>query len=175
MTESNFETGLAQQQIQKDERIKIEKINLPLIEHINEKLSKGDVIDWENYRQTLPELLYRSVIKEDEEDIKKICLQVKQFELLKMKHEKGISNGIDQREGVVVNMIDGNEKKISKEWICNELNMKSKNGVVYNCDSEIISGVYASLNNFLRKHENFSKTEALDRVLEMYFTGSVVE
>ncbi len=174
MSRLNFETELAQQQIREDKKAEIEKINLPLIEHINEKISRGDAIDWENYRQTLAELLYQVVIRDDEEEIKKIRIQAKQFELLKKKYEKGVSDEIDQRKEVAEKVASDSEQKISKEWICGELNAKSKNGIMYNCDSEIVSNVYVSLNNFLRKH-NVSKTDALDKVLEAYFTGSVAE
>ncbi len=174
MPELNFETKSAQQQIRKDEKTEIEKINLPLIEHINEKLSNGAVIDWENYKQTLVELLYQAVIKEDEDEVKKIRAQAKQFELLKEKYEKNVSGEINKQKEREEGMISDGERKISKEWVCGELNAKSKNGAMYNCDSEIVSNVYVSLDNFLRKHD-VPKTDALDKVLEMYFTGSIAE
>ncbi|MFA5961207.1 MAG: hypothetical protein WC848_00820 [Parcubacteria group bacterium] len=65
------------------------------METVREELKADKSIDWEEYKKSLMELLYDTVTKGDPEAIRKITLQVKRFDELRLIHKK---HGVDLME-----------------------------------------------------------------------------
>jgi hypothetical protein len=69
-----------------------------LVNAIRKELNAGKSVDWESYKKSLLELSYEAMVRGIPEEIKKISLQIKMFDELRLKHEKHSSSELNWQE-----------------------------------------------------------------------------